>query len=133
MSRENIEIVRQIWEADRRRDLETVRDAYAPEVEWEDTTGLWGDWGTARGPDGIQAAWRRWYEAFEDVQFEWEEVADAGDDVVATYRIRARGRGSGIVVEQPVTLLWTLRARKVVRIRAFADRTDALQAARLRE
>ena len=94
MSRENVEIVRGIWEADRQRNAGAVRVAYAPDVEWEDTTGLWGDWGTARGPDGIQAAWRRWYEAFEDVRFEWDEVTDAGDDVVVTYRARARGRGS---------------------------------------
>jgi len=133
MSRENVEIVRGIWEADRQRDARAVRVAYAPEVEWEDTTGLWGDWGTARGPDGIQAAWRRWYEAFEDVRFEWDEVTDAGDDVVVTYRAHARGRGSGAVVDQAFTLLWTLRAGKVVRIRAYADRAEALGAAGLRE
>jgi ketosteroid isomerase-like protein len=133
VSQKNVEIVRGIWEADRQRDVEAVRVAYAPEVEWEDSTGLWGDWGTARGPDGIQAAWRRWYDAFEDVQFEWEEVADTADDVVVTYRARARGRGSGVVVDQAFTLLWTLRAGKVVRIRAYADRADALEAAGLRD
>jgi len=133
VSRENVEVVRGIWEADRQRDARAVRAAYAPEVEWEDTTGLWGDWGTSRGPDGIQAAWRRWYEAFEDVRFEWDEVTDAGDDVVVTYRARARGRGSGAVVDQAFTLIWSLRAGKVVRIRAYADRADALGAAGLRE
>jgi ketosteroid isomerase-like protein len=133
MSQENVEIVRGIWEADRQREVDAVREAYAPEVEWEDNTGLWGDWGTARGPDGIQAAWRRWYEAFDDVQFEWDEVADTQDDVVVTYRARARGRGSGAVVDQAITLLWTLRAGKVVRIRAYTDRADALEVAGLRQ
>jgi ketosteroid isomerase-like protein len=115
MSRENVEVVRGIWEADRRRDAEAVRA------------------GTARGPDGIQAAWRRWYEAFEDVQFEWDEVAEAGDDVVVRYRCRAPGRGSGAVVDQAITLLWTLRTGKVVRIRAYPDRANALEAAGLSE
>jgi ketosteroid isomerase-like protein len=133
MSQENVEIVRRIWEADRRRDVEAVRAAYAPDVEWEDNTGLWGDWGIARGPDGIQAAWRRWYEAFEDVHFEWDEVAAAGDDVVVTYRSHARGRGSGAMVDQAITLLWTVRAGKVVRVRAYPDRTDALKAAGLQQ
>jgi ketosteroid isomerase-like protein len=133
MSRENVEIVRGIWEADRRRDLDAVRAAYAADVEWEDNTGLWGDWGTARGPDGIEAAWRRWYEAFEDVRFEWGEVADAGDDVIVTYRTYGRGRGSGVVVDQAITLLWTLRAGRVVHIRAYPDRANALKAAGLRE
>lgn len=133
MSEENIEIVRGIWKADRQHDVESVHAAYAPDAVWEDNTGLWGDWGTARGPEGIQAAWRQWYEAFDDVQFEWDEVADAGDDVVVTYRAHARGRGSGAVVDQAFTLLWTLRAGKVVHIRAYADRTAALEAAGRRE
>jgi ketosteroid isomerase-like protein len=133
MSQEDVEIVREIWEADRRRDLDAVRAAYASDVEWEDNTGLWGDWGTARGPDGIEAAWRRWYEAFEDVRFEWGEVADAGGDVIVTYRTHGRGRGSGVVVDQAITLLWTLRAGKVVHIRAYPDRAEALKAAGLRE
>src|SRR5262245_1272345 len=133
MSQANVEVVRRIWEADRRRDAASVRADYAADVEWEDNTGLWGDWGTARGPDGIQAAWRRWYEAVEDVRFEWDAVADSGDDVVVTYRTYARGRGSGAVVDQAITLLWTLRAGKVVRIRAYAERADGLEAAGLRE
>jgi ketosteroid isomerase-like protein len=113
--------------------LPAYSPTHAADVEWEDNTGLWGDWGTAHGPDGIQTAWRRWYEAFEDVRFEWDKVADAGDDVIVTYRTYARGRGSGVVVDQAITLLWTLRAGKVVHIRAYADRADALEAAGLRE
>jgi ketosteroid isomerase-like protein len=42
MSQENVEVVRGIWEADRRRDVAAVRAAYAPDVEWEDNTVLWG-------------------------------------------------------------------------------------------
>ncbi|MGZ8665881.1 MAG: nuclear transport factor 2 family protein [Solirubrobacterales bacterium] len=99
----------------------------------EDTTGLWGDWGTARGPEGIEAAWRRWYAAFGDVRHEWDEVADAGDDVIVTYRTYGRGRGSGLAVDQSITLLWTLKAGKIVRVRSYSDRADALEAAGLSE
>ena len=133
MSQENVEIVRRIWEADRRRDVEAVHAAYAPDVVWEDNTGLWGDWGTARSPDGVRAAWGRWYEAFEDVEFEWDEVSDTADHVVVTYRSRARGRGSGVLVDQAITLLWTLQDGKVVRIRSYSDRSEALEAAGLSE
>ena len=133
MSQENVEIVRTIWAADRRRDVETVRAAYAPDVVWEDNTGLWGDWGTARSPDGIRAAWGRWYEAFEEVRFEWDEVSDIADHVVVTYQTRARGRGSGVLVDQAITLLWTLHAGRVVRIRSYSDRSEALEAAALSE
>jgi ketosteroid isomerase-like protein len=133
MSRENVDVVRGIWEADRRRDVEAVHAAYAPNVEWEDHAGLWGDWGVARGPDGIRQAWRRWYEAFEDVEMDFGEVAAGGDVVVVTYELRARGRGSGAAVRQSITLLWTLDAGKVVRITAYTSRDEALEAAGLRE
>jgi ketosteroid isomerase-like protein len=91
MSRENVEVVRGIWEAGERRDVEAVYASYAPDIEWEDNAGMWGDWGVARGPDGIRQAWRRWYEAFEDVRMGFDEVADVGDDVVSPTPCRHEG------------------------------------------
>ena len=133
MSHENVEVVRGIWEADRRRDAEAVRAAYAADVEWEDNTILWGDWGTAHGPVAYRQRGADGTRPLSGHPVAWDEVADAGDDVVVTYRCRARGRGSGVVVDQAITLLWTLRAGKVVRIRAYPDRANALEAAGLRE
>jgi ketosteroid isomerase-like protein len=133
VSKENVDVVRGIWEADRRRDWEAVYAAYAADIEWEDHAGLWGDWGVARGPDGIREAWRRWHEAFEDVEIDFGEVADAGDVVVVTYHLRGRGRVSGAEVHQTVTLVWTLAAGKVVRIRAYLSRAEALETVGMRE
>jgi ketosteroid isomerase-like protein len=127
MSQANVDVVRQLWEADRRRDWDAVYAAYAPDAVWEDHAGLWGDWGVARGPDGIRQAWRRWHEAFEEVEFEFGEVSEGGDHVVVTYHTRARGRGSGIEVNQTLTLVWTLENGKVVQIRAYLDRAEALE------
>jgi ketosteroid isomerase-like protein len=133
VSQENIQIVRAIFDADRRRDVEAVQAAYAPEIEWEDNSGMWGDWGVARGIDGIYQAWSRWYEAFEDVQMEFGPVAAVGDDVVVTYPLNARGRESGVEVTQPFTLVWTIRDRKVVRVRSYSNRADGLAAVGLAE
>jgi ketosteroid isomerase-like protein len=133
MSQENVEVVRGIWEADRRRDWDAVYAAYAEDIEWEDHAGLWGDWGMARGRDGIRAAWQRWHEAFEDVRFDFGEVTDVGEAVVVTYCLSARGRGSGIELRQALTLVWTLREGKVIRIRAYLSRADALEAAGAQE
>jgi ketosteroid isomerase-like protein len=133
MSQENVEIVRRIFEADRRRDVLTVQALYAPQIEWEDNTGMWGDWGVARGPDGIAQAWSRWYEAFRGVQMEFGEVADVDDYVVVTYPLHARGRESGVEVNQSITLLWTLEAGKAVRVRSYTSRAEALEAVGLRE
>jgi ketosteroid isomerase-like protein len=131
MSQENVDLVRRVWEADRRRDWKAVYAAYDGDVVWEDHAGLWGDWGVARGPDGIREAWRRWHEAFEEVRFEWGEVAHGLDAVVVTYDIHARGRGSGVELTQAVTLVWWLAGGKVVRVSAYLSRAEALEAAGL--
>jgi ketosteroid isomerase-like protein len=131
VSEENVDVVRGIWEADRRRDWDAVYAAYDGDVVWEDHAGLWGDWGVARGPDGIREAWRRWHEAFDGVRFEWGEVDHGGDVVVVTYEIHGRGRGSGVEVQQAVTLVWQLAGGKVVRISAYLTRAEALEAAGL--
>lgn len=129
MSEGNVEVVRRIWESDRARKRGDVHAAYARDIVWEDNTGLWGDWGVATGRAAVQAAWRRWYEAFDDVRFDWLEVADVGDHVVVTYRVHARGRGSGVIVDQPLTLLWTVKDGCVVHVRAYMDRAEALAVA----
>jgi ketosteroid isomerase-like protein len=131
MSEENVAIVRSIWSADRRRDWSTVYAMYHPEIVWEDLAGLWGDWGRARGPEGVRVAWARWHEAFEGVEFDFGEVAHDGNVVVVTYRITAHGRGSGVEVNQDITLVWTLRDGRVVHITAYSARDEALAAAGL--
>jgi ketosteroid isomerase-like protein len=44
MSQENVEVVRQVLEAQRRRDWAAFRRLYDPGIEWEDVSGLWEDW-----------------------------------------------------------------------------------------
>jgi ketosteroid isomerase-like protein len=134
MSKENIEAVVELSKANERRDWDAVFEAYSPEIEWEDCSGLWGDWGVARGHEGLREAWRRWFQVFGDVnwQLDGHPIA-AGDDVVATYRVKVRGRGSGVQVDQRLTLVWSLRDGKVVRVRAYLERPEALEAVGMRE
>jgi ketosteroid isomerase-like protein len=40
-----VEIVREVLEARRRRDWQAFRKLYDPDIEWEDASGLWGEWG----------------------------------------------------------------------------------------
>jgi ketosteroid isomerase-like protein len=128
MSQENVDVVREVFEAHYRRNWDAVYALYAPDVIWEDVDGLWGDWGTARGKDGIRAAWRRWLGALERVSFTAEEISDAGDDVLVRLRMSGRGRESGAPVEQVITMVWTVRGGSVVYVRVYRDRADALAA-----
>ena len=133
MSRENVEIVRRLFEAQARHDLDAIEDLYDPSIEWDDVSGLWGDWGERRGRDGVRDAFASWFEAFEDVTFTAEDFLDAGDHVVVATRIRGRGRGSGLAVDQSITLVWALKGGRVTRVGGYRDRSEALEAVGLGE
>ena len=129
MSQENVEVVRDVIEAQQRRDWQAFRKLYDPGIEWRDDSGLWGDWGTRRG---FQAVRGQWFEAFDRVSFEIEDVVAAGDDVVTSILISARGRVSGLVIEQRIPTVWTVQRGRVVRVRGYRDEAEALEAVGLR-
>jgi len=134
MSQENVELVLRLSEANDRRDWDAIFEAYAAEIEWEDCSGLWGDWGVARGHEGLRQAWRRWFEIFGDAKWQLDgQPIDAGNHVVATYRVHGRGRGSGVEVAMRLTLVWSVRDGKIARVRAYNERMEALEAVGLRE
>ena len=133
MSHANANVVRAVVEAQQRRDWKAFRGLYDPGIEWEDTSGLWGDWGTRRGFREVRDAWVTWFEAFEQVEFEIEDILETGENVVAFIRVTGRGRESGLVIEQRLPSVWTVRGGRVVRVRGYREDTDALDAAGLGE
>ena len=104
-----------------------------PEIEWDASrlTEMIPDLaGVYRGHDGVRAYWRRWFEAWDELEFEVEDVLGAGDDVVALlHNQRQRGRHSGIWTDlPPYAQVFTLRDGKLVRWRTFPDQASALSA-----
>jgi ketosteroid isomerase-like protein len=133
MSKENLNVVRAVFDAQRRRDWQAFPTLYDPNIEWEDVTGLWGDWGTQRGFSAVRDAWRDWFEAFEHVEFWIEDTIEAGDEVIVSLRSRGRGRESGVMVDQRLHSVWTVRGGRVVRVRGYREKAEALEAVGLRE
>lgn len=135
MSRENVEVVRRVYEAADRRDSATVLALYDPEVEL-DVSRTFGDVmgrDLYRGHDGLRELFRDWHEAWENIEYDYEELIDAGDRVVALVTRRARGRASGADVELKLALVWTLRDGKAVQVVWYPTREEALEAVGLRE
>ena len=139
MSQENVEIVRRLLGMFARREHEAVFAYYAPEIEWDATNtrdvGIDDLADVYHGHQGVRTYWRRWLQAWRDLEFEVEDVRDGGDDVVALIRNQRQwGRRSGIAVDMPpYGLVFTIRDGKVVRWRNFTDQRSALEAAGLRE
>ena len=137
MSRENVELVRTLLEMFERREHERVFDFYDPDIEWDaSNAGMVPDAAEVfRGHDGVRTYWRRWLQAWDDLEFEVQAVLDAGDDVVALiHNQRQRGRHSGITTESPpYALVFTIRHGKVTRWRSYPEQEQALEAVGLRE
>jgi ketosteroid isomerase-like protein len=143
MSQENVELVRRLLEMFARRDHEAVFAFYDPDIEWNAETsvgsvapgGMDDLSGVYHGHDGVRTYWRRWLQAWKDLEFEVQDVLDAGEEVVALIRNQRQwGRHSGIVTEMPpYGLVFTIRGGKVVRWRSYPDHAAALEAVGLSE
>ena len=132
MSQENVEIVRQMFEAHLRGDHEAALAYYDPEVEFDATVRP--DGRVFHGRDGVAEAMRVWIGTWQDYRFQVEEIIDAGvERVLAAIRESGRGKGSGLVMDQPAYAVFTVRQGLIVHRKGFRDRNEALEAAGLRE
>jgi ketosteroid isomerase-like protein len=131
MSRENVELVRGMYEAFLANDFQTALSSYDPDVEW-DGTNL-PDGRVGRGLDAIIDHITRWADMWESWNVEVERVIDAGGDHVVVF-IRETGRSiSGLDMDERHGELYTVRDGKIVRRQGFSDPDEALEAVGLRE
>ena len=89
MSQENVEIVRTLAEGFQHRQHERAFEFYDPEIEWDASrmvVGLPDTAGIYHGHEGVRAYWRNWLSAWSDLDFELQDVVDAGDEGVALIR-----------------------------------------------
>jgi ketosteroid isomerase-like protein len=136
MSRENVEVVRGIYEAVTQRDGATPFEAYAEDIVWDISNSGRADLMMKRvyhGHEGVRQAWRESVSVFGEVDLEVDELIDAGDRVLAVVHDRVVGRASGAPVEAIHFAVWDLANGKVTRLRVFDDRQQALEAVGLSE
>jgi ketosteroid isomerase-like protein len=132
MSRENVEIVRRIYDAVARRDAAAVLALYDSEVEVDGShlpESSLGGHGVVRGHEGLRKSTREWATAWESFEDHCEELIDADDQVISVVTRRGRGRASGAETSTRRAGLWTIREGKVVRTVWFTSTAEAVAAA----
>ena len=135
MSKENVDVVRRVWEAWEARDRDALFALYDPAIVWDP-----GDAGPLElrevyeGHDGIRRFFSSWMEPFETFAAAAETFIDAGDHVVVGVRQSGRGKASGADVVMPTFWdVYTVRNGLVTRIEVFRTKEEALEAASVGE
>jgi ketosteroid isomerase-like protein len=133
MSQENVEALTLGFEALNSGDLERILAFVHPDFEAVVSPEFSAEPDTYRGFDGVRRYFASFQDAMEQIRFEADRVWDAGDSVVVEVRLTARGRETGIPVEQRIAQVWEIRDGKATRVRTYASLSEALEAAGLTE
>ena len=132
MSQENVELAKLGIELWNRGDMDALRERYHPNAVMHHPSG-WPEPGPSVVRDAIFAQLRRLREDAETDELEMTVVADPDDWVVWEYRWSAAGLESGL----PMDLLGAQATRysegKVVEVRFFGAKDEALAAVGLSE
>lgn len=128
MSEQNVETARVGFEAWADRDLDRLIELSDPECELRAPIALGRVY---RGHSGIKAYMADFYDAWETVGWDFDELETVGAVVLFVGRLRLLGRTSGIAVDSPMSWLFELRDGKIVRFEAFRDPEQAREAAGL--
>jgi uncharacterized protein len=133
MSLQNVELVRRGLEAFNSGDIDRILSFTGPDFEIEVPPGLSAEPDTYRGHAGVRRYFQSFEEAMDEVHFQAERFWDAAEAVVVDALVTARGKQTAILVEQRAAQLWTIRGGSVIRIRAYASLSEALEAVGLKE
>lgn len=130
MARDHAELVRSAYEAFNRGDIDAVIAVLDREIVWwpatdEPVTEPY------RGHAGYRKFIRGLLELSPDMRIEIEEIVEAGDVVVACLQFAGRGRESGAPIEVGETHVARVRDGKIVEVREYRRKSDALEAAGL--
>jgi uncharacterized protein len=131
MAQENLEIVRELYQAVNSSGLEALAEYAHPEIEVIPPPE-WPEASPRRGLEAVRAGARQWVEAFEGFSVEPERFVDSGGARVLVYvRDRGRIKGSAAEIDTHLIHVWTLKSGKVLKWEVFADESQALEAAGL--
>jgi ketosteroid isomerase-like protein len=125
MGQPRAELVREIIDALNRADVAGLLARVDSEFEWR-TLESSPAAGIYRGHEEVRGYVEDWLATFEGLRIDVDEMTEAGDQVLAVVRGRARGRGSGIEVENRYCQVWTLQDGTAVDMQEYETREQAL-------
>ena len=126
---EDVEMLRRAHDDFRKYGEDAIYEYFDPQIDLRAIEEMPGN-KTHRGHAGVHDWFQLLRDSFGDFTWEPVEYTDLGEHVLVDTKFIAQGRESGVPVEVMVYNLWTVRDRKVNRVRGYLNRDEALAAAR---
>jgi ketosteroid isomerase-like protein len=133
VSAEDIAVVRALFTAFRERDDGAAAACVHQDLEIRPALVGGPEGVVYRGRDGQRQFWADIDAAWSEFRIEPDEFRDLGGEVLVLGRAFARGRGSGIRLDQAAAWVAGMRDGQVHRFRSFTTQEQALEAVGLRE
>jgi ketosteroid isomerase-like protein len=128
--REDVESLREAYQAFNERGVEAILERLAPEFEVRDRESSPDRDATRYGQEGIKQLFDSYMEAFDALRLEPQDFTEAGDQIIVSLHQRVRGKGSGAEVVGNIAHVWKMRQGAPFRLRIFGDKDSALEALR---
>jgi ketosteroid isomerase-like protein len=122
---ELVRVIRAAYDAYSRGEFEAVLELLDPDVEWHPAPSSL-DPHPIRGRGDVRDYLAPDFFAHQSA--EPLEVIEQGDRVLVVARARARGRESGVAIDQTIFHVWTVSGGRAKRFEAYVDRGEALAA-----
>jgi ketosteroid isomerase-like protein len=132
MSQENVDALREMFEAANRRDVPGVLRFMDPEIQFEpQIAALEGSY--VGGHDGVRRFFADNAQDFDAFEVYCPDMRDLGDRVLALGTARGLAKVSGIETEAQLAIVARFRDGLITHFKDYRDKELALEAAGLRE
>lgn len=119
MSQQDVQTVREAYEAFNRQDIPAVLDRLDPQIEWIEQGGGRAPAGTYRGPESAaNDVFANIPQNFDEFEAEPEPFIDAGEYVVVVGRFRGKAR-SEAALDAPYVHVCRMRNGKAARFHNY--------------
>ena len=118
--------LRGAYAAFNRGDMDAAVAGLDPQIEWSEPSEFPGG-GAYHGREAVKGYLTQSRANWAEGASEPEQMIPSGDRIVVMVHARFRGKGSETWQDVKLADVYTLREGKIVAMRAFADRAEALR------
>lgn len=123
MSRENVDVIREIYDAFGRGDVPTMLDQMDQSIEWKEAENfIYADYRPYPGPQAIvEGVFMRLRAEWEGFTVTPEEWLDAGNHVMVLGTYTGMHKTTGREVRAQFAHVWGVKSGRVVRFQQYTD------------